>query len=190
VSSRTPGSGASTRRGLLAGAPAVLAGTALGLAGCGSQQRHVTVSRRLPAQASELQTLNELRSVELLAITAYTAGIPRLGRQFYWTAKQLLADEVAHAAQLYGLIRHRGGEPTNTPTSYDLGNPRSPRQVLELFASLERLQVSGYLRAIPVMPSGRVRSVLGAILGSDAQHQALVRQALGGPALAGPYVSG
>jgi hypothetical protein len=180
-----------SRRALLAAAPAAGGGAALALAGCGASKRpRRNRGLRPPALAAELHALNELRAIELLAIDGYTAGIPRVGRRFYWTARQLLADEIAHAAVLYGLIRDGGGTPTNRPATYELGNPRSHEQVLALFASLERLQVAGYLRAIPMLSQGHVRAVLGAILASDAQHQALVRQALGRPALTGPYVTG
>jgi len=180
----------SSRRALLAAAPAALAASALAVAGCGADARP-RGHRLAPAAAQqELAALNRLRSIELLAVEVYTAAIPRLSRRFYWTARQLLADEVAHAAELYGLIHHRGGTPTAAAARYDLGIPRTPRQALELFSTLEHLQVSSYLRAIPQMPSGRVRAVLGAILASDAQHQAVVRQGLGEAALSGPYVTG
>jgi hypothetical protein len=183
-------SGAS-RRALLGRAGAGLAlGVGLGVAGCGSSGT-LPAKRISPAQRRlDLELLNHLIDLEHQGIAAYTAGIPLLSGRIERVAKHFLGDELAHAGELFLLIKRQHGKPNRARSSYELGHPRSRAEVLQLFHHVERGQINAYLQAIPQVAPGGTRSALAAILGSDAQHVALVRQALGEPALAGPLVTG
>ena len=183
-----PGSQLASRRGLLAGGAA--AGLAAGVSACGSGS--TPAARKLtPAQRrADVELLNHLLDLEHQAIAAYAAGIPLLAGYTARVAEQFLGDEVAHAGELFSLVKRRRGKPHRPRAAYDLGHPRTREEVLRLLHGVERAQISAYLVAIPVLAPGSARSALAAILGSDAQHVALVRQALGAPALLGPLVTG
>jgi len=189
VVSAPRGAAPSSRRALLKLAAAALSGgAATGLAGCGNQRR--ARRARYHASPEELRVLNRLLAVELEAIQAYEAGIPLLQPHFAATARQFLQAEILHAGELQQLIKRGGGRPTTRAARSYRRPPGSREAALELLRSLERLQVDGYLHAIPTISRDRTRAVLGAILGSDAQHLALLRAQLGEPALAGAFVGG
>ncbi len=183
-----PGFPLASRRGLLAGG--VAAGLAAGVAACGSGPTPA-VQKLSPAQRRvDVELLNRLLDLEHQAIAAYTAGIPLLAGRTARVAKQFLRDEVAHAGELFSLVKRQHGKPHRPQAAYDLGHPQTREEVLRLLHDVERAQIRAYLSAIPLLAPGGARSALAAILGNDAQHVALVRQALGAPALLGPLVSG
>lgn len=174
-----------TRRALL------VAGAAAGLAGCGGSGDKPAERKLSGAERrSEVILLNHLLDLEHQAIAAYTAGIPLLDRRTARLAKQLLNHELAHASELSSLIKRQHGRPHRPRGAYDLGHPRERIEVLQLLHRVERAQLVAYLQAIPAAAPGGARAALAAILSSDAQHVALVREALGQPALAGPLVTG
>lgn len=176
-----------SRRAAIAGGAAVLLG--VGLAGCGGGGSSPAHPLAPAAVEHDLAVLDGLLDLEYEAVAAYAAGIPLLRRSLVKPVKQILADELAHVDELRSLIKRQGGKPVKARASYDLGQPRDEREVLALFHTVERRQVGGYLQAIPVVSPGGARSALAAVLGNDAQHVALVRSALGEPALAGPFVT-
>lgn len=174
-----------TRRALLA------AGAAVGLAGCGDsesgpRERKLSRSERL----SDVALLNRLLDLEHQAIAAYTAGIPLLSGHTASLAKQFLNHELAHAGELVSLIKRQHGRPHRPQAAYSLGHPRDRLEVLALLHRVERAQIAAYLQAIPAAAPGAARAALAAILSSDAQHIALVRQTLGEPALRSALVTG
>ncbi len=180
-----------SRRALLQTSGAGLAaGFAALAAGCGahSATRIRTISPA--ARSADVEILNQVLDLEHRAIAAYTAGIPLLTGYAQKSAQQFLAQELQHANELFGLIRRQDGQPDKPQPTYDLGRPRSREDILQLLHDLERAQIRGYLAAIPEVSPGTVKSALGAILGSDAQHVALLRAALGAVPLAGAFVTG
>jgi hypothetical protein len=179
-----------SRRAVLAGASAVLGGgAALAISGCGSSTADV---RNLPLQAKhgDLALLNRALALERYAIAGYTAGIPLLGRRRAKVAQTLFNDELAHAGELLGLIHAVGGKPIPRVDNYDLGYPRTEKQVLELLHRLERQQLILYLDLIPRLTPGKVRAAAAAIFGSDAQHTAVLRLQLHLPPAPSPFVTG
>jgi hypothetical protein len=171
-----------------AGLGAMVAG--LGVAGCGSSHhKHHTIVSPVVVN-TDITVLNELLGLEQEAAAAYTAGIPLLSGPIVQDCRQFLNDEIAHAGELYSLIKRQGGTPVKPRQAYSLGSPRSRGDVLALFHSIEQRQIAAYLAAIPLVTPGGARAALGAILGSDAQHVALIRGALGERPLAGAFVTG
>jgi bacterioferritin (cytochrome b1) len=180
-----------SRRALLQSSGAGLAaGVAAVAAGCGSQSPTSTRTISPAARSADVEILNQVLDLEHKAIAAYTAGIPLLAGHVQKAAQQFLAQELQHASELFGLIRRQDGQPDKPQPTYDLGRPRSREDVLQLLHQIERAQIRAYLAAIPEVTPGTVKSALGAILGSDAQHIALLRAALGATPLAGAFVTG
>jgi bacterioferritin (cytochrome b1) len=159
-------------------------------AGCGSGSPTVTRTISPAARSANVDILNLTLDLEHKAIAAYTAGIPLLSGHAQKSAQQFLAQELQHVDELFSLILHQEGQPNKPQPTYDLGNPQSRADVLHLLHEIERAQVRAYLAAIPEVTPGTYKSALGAILGSDAQHVALLRAALGTAPLAGAFVMG
>ncbi len=183
-----------SRRALLGGATAALAGAAsLAVGGCGSQADTGAHSVRLArprVRHADITLLEGLLDLERHTVAAYIAGIPLLGRDDAKTAKQFLDEELQHTGELISLIKAAGGHAPVRRAPFDLGHPAGATGVLELLHGLERAQIVTYLDAIPRLAPGPVRAAAATILASDAQHIALLRQAQGKPALAGPFVTG
>ncbi len=178
----------SSRRGLLLAAGAGLAGTVL--AGCGGQSIRQQVHNSKPLLSSDVDLLNSLLHVEHVAIAAYTAGIPLLAQPTAKAGQLFLNDELSHAGDLAGLVRAAGGKPIKPAPSYALGHPRNSEEVLMLLHSIEQAQITAYLDAIPRLEPGTLKQQVASILANDAQHVAVVRAALGQPAIPSALVTG
>jgi Ferritin-like domain len=178
----------SCRRGLLLAAGAGLAGAVL--AGCGGQSIRQQVHNSKPLLSSDVDLLNSLLHVEHVAIAAYTAGIPLLAQPTAKAGQLFLNDELSHAGDLAGLVRAAGGKPIKPAPSYALGHPRNSEEVLMLLHSIEQAQITAYLDAIPRLEPGTLKQQVASILANDAQHVAVVRAALGQPAIPSALVTG
>lgn len=173
---------------MLRAAGAGLAGALL--AGCGSESLRAQVHNSKPVLHTDVDLLNHLLHLEHTAIAAYTAGTPLLPPQTVKAGQLFLNDELAHAGALAGLVRAAGGKPIKPAPSYDLGHPRSSEEVLALLHRIERAQISAYLAALPRLEPATVRQSITSILTNDAQHVAVVRAALGQPAVPAAFVTG
>ena len=185
-----------SRRQLLGGASAAVFGGGLLLAGCGGGSPTAPVTAPMPpkklsrgAAVLDVDLLNGLLDTEHLAIAAYTAAIPLLSGHTQRVARDFLNVELNHASELNNLIFRHGGRAVRARASYDLGSPETPSDILRLLERIEQRQIAAYLGAIPLVQPGGMRAVLGSILGSEAQHIAIVRTALGKPPLTGAFVT-
>ncbi|HUA03545.1 MAG TPA: ferritin-like domain-containing protein [Solirubrobacteraceae bacterium] len=179
---------ASSRRGLLRAAGAGVVGAVL--AGCGSQSIRAQVQNSRPVLHSDVALLNHLLHLEHVAIAAYTAGIPLLAPATHKAGQLFLNDEISHAGDLAGLVRAAGGKPIKPAPSYALGHPRTSQQVLQLLHDVENAQIAAYVDAIAVLAPGTLKQQVASILANDAQHIAVVRAALGQPAIPSAFVTG
>ena len=178
----------SSRRGLLRAVGAGVAG--LALAGCGTQSLKEQVHNSASVLGTDVDVLNELLHLEHMAIAAYTAGTPLLAPATIKAGQLFLNDELSHAGALAGWINAAGGTPIMPAPSYDLGHPRTSQQVLALLHEIERAQITAYLAALPRLAPGMVQQSVASILANDAQHVAVVRAALGQPAVPSAFVTG
>lgn len=152
------------------------AATAALLTACsgGTPLREQVRSGARVAQA-DVPLLNSLLDVEHYAIAAYAAGIPLLSKSHSKAAVQFLAQELAHVVQLSDLIRRARAKPNRPAASYDLGHPRNSEDVMVLLKRSEQAQIRAYLKTIPELSGGKVRSAVAAIMANDAQHLAVLR---------------
>jgi Ferritin-like domain len=181
---------ASSRRGLLRAAGAGAAAVAVAVAGCGRESLRAQVHNSRPVLDTDVKLLNHLLHLEHVAIWAYTAGTPLLERSVVKAGQLFLNDELSHAGALSGLVRAAGGKPIKPAPGYPLGHPRTSDEVLRLLHAIENQQLSAYLDAIERLEPGSVKQSVVAILSNDAQHVAVIRAALGKPAVPTPLVSG
>ena len=104
--------------------------------------------------------------------------------------KLFLNDELSHAGDLAGLVRAAGGKPIKPRPSYPLGAPHGSAEVLGVLHTVEQALITAYLDAIPRLRPGTVKQQVASILANDAQHVAVVRAALGRPAIPSAFVTG
>ncbi len=178
-----------TRRRLLgislASSAAAAAAT---LTGCGGSHHRLGLGDR--SLDSDAGLLNALLLLERRAIAAYTAGIPLLSGSDLRAGTAFLRQELAHAGMLIALIKRAGATaPPRAPT-YDLGHPRSPRDVLALLHEVERAQLAAYVDAVPKLSAGYLRASVATILADDAQHVSILRMSLGLSPIPSPFVNG
>jgi Ferritin-like domain len=182
------GAGSSSRRGLLRAAGAGTAG--LLLTACGKTSLRAQVHNSRPVLRSDVDLLNHLLDLEHLAIAAYTAGTPLLSPSVAKAGQLFLNDELSHAGDLAGLVKAAGGKPIKPAASYALGHPRTSNEVLALLHAVETTQITAYLDAIARLRPGTLKQQVASILANDAQHIAVVRAALGQPAVPSAFVTG
>ncbi len=182
-----PGSGARSRRELIAGAGA--AGGALVVAGCGTRSLRSRVKKGAKVVPADVGVLNQLLALEYYAVAAYTAGIPFLPHPEHKSAKQFLGQEVTHASTLAGLIKQAGGKPVDPAPNYDLGRSREP-DIIALLHRLEAEQLQAYIQLIPALTKGKLRATAAAIMANDAQHLAVLRQQQGQAPIPSPFATG
>jgi hypothetical protein len=178
----------SSRRSLLLAAGASLAGAVL--AGCRSATIREQVHNSKPLLGNDVDLLNRLLHLEHVAIAAYTAGIPLLDQPTAKAGQLFLNDEISHAGDVAGLVREAGGKPIKPAPNYALGHPRNSEEVLMLLHAVENAQIAGYLYAIQRLEPGVLKQQVVSILANDAQHVAVVRAALGRPAIPSAFVNG
>jgi hypothetical protein len=175
-----------SRRAVIAGAGAGIA--AAFATGCGSGA--ATPRRRVPAsqRTRDVQALNGLLDLVHPSIAAYEAGIPLLSGAVARAARQFLAEELEHAGRLQMLIHARHGRPRPPAAAYALGTPRTHRDVLALLHDSENREVAGLLGALPRV-SQELRPQVASILANNAQHLAILRQALGRAPIPAPFLT-
>lgn len=169
------------RRALWSGAGMLSAGAVALLGGRDALAAAVKVS---PAQMeADLRILNSALASEHEAVAAYGvgAGSGLLDKPVLALAQSFQGHHGAHAAALAGAIDKLGGKPVAARSSYSfpVEGLKSQADVLRFAAGLERAAISAYLGAVPMFADRALSQVAASILGDEAMHWAILRQALG-----------
>ncbi len=141
------------------------------------------IATALAATADDVRILNTAIGAEQEAIAAYQVGaesgllqpdVKKLALQFQGHHKE-------HADVLSSTVKKLGGQPAAAKTKYDFPTDKLKTQadVLRFAAGLEKGAVSAYLGAIPLFENRDLAKAAGSILGDEAMHWAILRQALG-----------
>ncbi len=159
---------------LSAGAVALLAGCESIAAGEGSDARMV---------ADDVAILNTALGAEQEAIAAYQVGAESglLQPAVLQVAVKFQGHHKEHADLLASTVAKLGGNPVDPAASYDFPVDRlkSQADVLRFAAGLEKGAVSAYLGAVPLFHNRDLSKAAASILGDEAMHWAVLRQALG-----------
>ena len=135
------------------------------------------------APASDAQILNAALAAERQGIAAYQLGADSglLQKPVLDLALQFQSHHKAHADLLAATIKQLGGTPAAPVQKYDFPTEslKSQADVLRFAAGLEQGAVSAYLGAIPKLGNRDLAHAAGSILGDEAMHWAVLRQALG-----------
>jgi rubrerythrin len=133
--------------------------------------------------ASDAQILNTALGAELEAIAAY-----QLGAESGLLQKPVLALAVTfqghhkeHADVLTKTIEKLGGKPVAAKARYQFPTEtlKTQADVLRFAAMLEKGAVSAYLGAVPLFGNRELAKAAASILGDEAMHWAVLRNALG-----------
>jgi rubrerythrin len=133
--------------------------------------------------ASDVQILNTALGAELEAIAAYQLGAESklLQKPVLDLAVTFQGHHKEHADVLAKTIAKLGGKPVAAKAKYNfpVEQLQSQADVLRFAARLEQGAVSAYLGAVPLFGNRDLAKAAASILGDEAMHWAVLRQALG-----------
>lgn len=177
------------RRLFLGRSGLVLSGAAVALlAG-----REALAAKSRSGGAGDLRILNTALGAELEAIAAYQLGAESqlLEKPVLELALSFQGHHREHAAVLAKTVEKLGGQPVAAKARYDfpVDQLKSQADVLRFAAKLEQGAVSAYLGAVPLFGSRDLAKAAASILGDEAMHWAVLRQALGEVAVPSAFVS-
>tara|TARA_R110002074_G_scaffold20338_2_gene64549 strand:- start:2 stop:604 length:603 start_codon:yes stop_codon:yes gene_type:complete len=135
------------------------------------------------ASAADVSILNTALGAELEAIAAYQVGAESglLQKPVLDLAVQFQGHHKEHADLLAKTVRSLGGRPVDAKKTYDfpVDQLKSQNDVLGFAAGLEKGAVSAYLGAVPLFQNRDLAKAAASILGDEAMHWAVLRNALG-----------
>jgi rubrerythrin len=177
------------RRRFLGSSGLLLTGTAVALlAG-----NDVLAAKSDAGTESDVRILNSALGAELEAIAAYQVGAESklLQKPVLDLAITFQGHHKEHAEVLATTIRKLGGTPVAAKAKYafPVETLKTQADVLRFAAGLEKGAVSAYLGAVPVFGNRDLAKAAASILGDEAMHWAVLRNALGEAPVPGAFVS-
>lgn len=167
------------RRTFLGQAGLLLSGTAIALL----SGREALAAKTDKAAESDLRILNTALGAELEAIAAYQVGAESglLQKPVLDLAVTFQGHHKQHADLLAATIGKLGGRPVSAKDKYSfpVDTLKNQVDVLRFAAGLEKGAVSAYLGAIPLFGNRDLAKAAGSILGDEAMHWAVLRNAVG-----------
>ena len=135
------------------------------------------------ANVKDVQILNTALGAELEAIAAYQLGAESklLEKAVLDLAVTFQGHHKEHAAVLVKTVEKLGGKPVLAKATYifPVDQLKTQADVLKFAAKLEQGAVSAYLGAVPLFGNRDLAKAAASILGDEAMHWAILRQALG-----------
>ncbi|HWT71966.1 MAG TPA: ferritin-like domain-containing protein [Oxalicibacterium sp.] len=133
--------------------------------------------------AADVRILNTALGAELEAIAAYQVGAESglLQKPALDLAVAFQGHHKAHADLLEKTISKLGGQAVEAKKAYTFPTDKlkSQADVLRFAAMLEKGAVSAYLGAVPLFGNRELAQAAASILGDEAMHWAVLRNALG-----------
>ena len=158
--------------------------------------REVLAADAKPGAASvgdDVRILNTALGAEHQAIAAYQVGAESklLEKTVLNLAVQFQGHHKEHADILAKTITKLGGKPVAAMEKYTFPTDKlkSQADVLRFAAGLEQGAVSAYLGAVPAFHERDLAKAAASILGDEAMHWAILRQALGENPVPSAFVS-
>jgi rubrerythrin len=178
------------RRLFLARSGLVLSGAAVALL-AGNEALAATKDGK--ANAGDARILNSALGAEYNAIAAYQVGAESglLQKPVLDLAVTFQGHHKKHAELLSKTIEKLGGKPVSAKAKYDfpVQTLKTQADVLRFAANLEKGAVSAYLGAVPLFGNHDLAKAAASILGDEAMHWAILRNALGETPVPDAYVS-
>lgn len=171
-----------SRRRALAGSGLVLSAAAVALLGGRDALAAGTRASAADIEA-DVRILNTALGAEYEAVAAYQVGAESglLGKDVLGVAVAFQGHHKEHAAAIAATVRKLGGEAVAAKSKYSfpVDKLKSQADVLRFAAGLEKGAISAYLGAVPLFADKALAQVAASILGDEAMHWAVLRQALG-----------
>jgi rubrerythrin len=170
----------------------VLSATAIALL---SGNEALAAGEKKGSATSDASILNTALGAEQEAIAAYQVGAESglLQKPVLDLAVQFQGHHKAHADLLAQTVKKLGGKPSEPKRTADYKFPvdklKSQEDVLRFAAGLEKGAVSAYLGAVPLFTNRDLSKAAASILGDEAMHWAILRQALGDNPVPDAFVS-
>ena len=176
------------RRTFLTRSGLVLSGSAVALL-AGNE----ALARGKGGTESDVRILNTALAAELEAIAAYQVGAESglLQKAVLDLAVTFQGHHREHADVLARTVSKLGGRPVAAKAKYTFPTEKlkSQADVLRFAAALEKGAVSAYLGAVPVFDNRDLAKAAASILGDEAMHWAILRNAVGEAPVPGAFVS-
>jgi rubrerythrin len=141
----------------------------------------------------DMRILNTALGAEHQAVAAYQVGAESklLEKAVLSLAVQFQGQHKEHIDVLAKTITRLGGKPVAALEKYSFPTDKLKTQadVLRFAAGLEQGAVSAYLGAVPVFHNRDLAKAAASILGDEAMHWAILRQALGENPVPAAFVS-
>ena len=167
------------RRTFLSQAGLLLSGTAVALL----SGREALAAKADKAVESDLRILNTALGAELEAVAAYQVGAESglMEKAMLDLAVTFQGHHKQHAELLAATIGKLGGRAVDAREKYGfpVDTLKNQTDVLRFAAALEKGAVSAYLGAIPLFGNRDLAKAAGSILGDEAMHWAILRNAVG-----------
>lgn len=181
------------RRSFLSGFGKItLSTTAIALL-AGQEPLALVGSASAQAAGNDIAILNSALGAEQQAIAAYQLGAESglLQKPALDLAVQFQGHHKQHADALAKAVQKLGGKPVTPLKDYSFAKDKlkSQNDVLAFAASLEKGAVSAYLGAVPILTDRDLARAAASILGDEAMHWAVLRQALGQNPVPDAFVS-
>jgi rubrerythrin len=145
--------------------------------------RDVLAAKSGGAKPNDVTILNTALAAELEAVAAYQVGAESglLEKPVLTLAGQFQGHHKEHADVLAKTVRQLGGKPVAAKAKYDFPTDglKTQADVLRFAATLEKGAVSAYLGAVPLFRNRDLSKAAASILGDEAMHWAVLRNALG-----------
>jgi rubrerythrin len=154
---------------------AVLAIAALA-AGCGKSGHGADTD---PEKGFDTVALNDALSLELTAIAAYDAGLPRLHGSLRPLGEELRTQDQEYVDALTKAIRGVGGETEAEPGEPDLSRAKGRDGFLRLAYELESAALASYIDYAPRLYTSAPRTLATSLAAGHSRHLVALRQALG-----------
>jgi rubrerythrin len=145
------------------------------------------------AHANDIQILNTAIGAELEAIAAYQLGAESklLTKPVLDLALSFQSHHKQHVALLSSTVEKLGGKAATAKAKYNfpVDQLKTQLDVLKFAAQLEQGAVSAYLGAVPLFGNRDLSKAAASILGDEAMHWAILRQAIGEVAVPMAFVA-
>lgn len=132
---------------------------------------------------NDVRILNGGLAAEYQGIAAYQVGAESglLQKPVLDLALQFQGHHKAHADLLAATIKQLGGTAASPKQKYDfpVAQLKTQTDVLRFAAGLEQGAASAYLAAVPAFDNRDLAKAAASILGDEAMHWAILRQAVG-----------
>jgi rubrerythrin len=172
------------------GAAGLAGGSATLLGACSDDTKNPALTGPDESDEADIEILNGALDLEHMAVASYKAAAGALTGARLQIAQTFLEHEQAHADALSSAIEDAGGMPNKPESAYDVPRLRSQTAALRFALELESTAIAAYIDFLPKLSDGDLRATFAAIVTTEAEHEVVLRDALGAQPVPAAFVQG